>query len=219
MVKAVNERTPLSEHSCIKQTWRLSPCKTECAFQSCATPQRIQQVRGAKSTQGNLIRTFKLHFQDVHDERKWQCLTVTMEAGYWFLCMATCTIEGSFVFWAKVRWRERREQLRCVGEGTKQNWLGLSCGHLNSLAMKSRKKMAESSEQIRNSDGNPAIQSTKSGINDTISASSPVLRLTGDPEEHESFQEGNGNGLRMSHVVHLLSPGFQEQRPSNPSLL
>lgn len=119
----------------------------------------------------------------------------------------------------QVRWRERREQLRCVGEGTKQNWLGLSCGHLNSLAMKSRKKMAESSEQIRNSDGNPAIQSTKSRINDTISASSPILRLTGDPEEHESFQEENGNGLRRSHVVHLLSPGFQEQRPSNPSLL
>lgn len=78
-------------------------------------------------------------------------------------------------------------------------------------------KMAESSEQIRNSDGNPATQSTKSGINDTISASSPILRLTGDPGEYECFQEGNGNGLRISLVVHLLSPGFQEQRPSHPS--
>lgn len=77
--------------------------------------------------------------------------------------------------------------------------------------------MGESSEQIRNSDGNPAIQSTKSRINDTISASSPILRLTGDPGEHERFQEGNGNGLRMSRVVHVLSPGLQEQRPSNPS--
>lgn len=77
--------------------------------------------------------------------------------------------------------------------------------------------MAESSGQIRNSGGNPAIQSTKCGINDTFSVSSPILRLTGDPGEHERFQEGNGNGPRMSHVVHLLSPGFQELRPSDPS--
>lgn len=72
--------------------------------------------------------------------------------------------------------------------------------------------MGESSEQIRNSDGNPAIQSTKSRINDTISASSPILRLTGDPGEHERFQEGNGNGLRMSCVVHVLfsrTPGAE----------
>lgn len=71
--------------------------------------------------------------------------------------------------------------------------------------------MAESSEQIRNSDGNPATQSTKSGINDTISASSPILRPTGDRGEHECFQEGNGNGLRMSLVVHLLSPGLRSR--------
>lgn len=51
------------------------------------------------------------------------------------------------------------------------------------------------------------------GLMTPISVSSPILRLTGDPGEHERFQGGNGNGLRMSHVVHLLSPGFQEQRP------
>lgn len=55
------------------------------------------------------------------------------------------------------------------------------------------------------------------GLMTPISVSSPILRLTGAPGEQERFQGGNGNGLRMSHVVLLLSPGFQEQRPSNPS--
>ena len=49
--------------------------------------------------------------------------------------------------------------------------------------------MGESSEQTGNSRGNPAIHYTKSGINDTISTSSPISRLTGDPGKHERIQE------------------------------
>lgn len=50
-------------------------------------------------------------------------------------------------------------------------------------------KMCESSGQTGNSDGNPAIHYTKSGINDTASTFSPILRLTGDPGKHECLQE------------------------------
>lgn len=103
MVKAVNERTPLSERSCIKQSRRLSPCKTECVFQGCVTPERIQHRRDAKSRQGNLSRTFKLHFQDVQNKGKRQCdsLAATKETGYWFLCVATWLFKGQLCFGSK----------------------------------------------------------------------------------------------------------------------
>lgn len=108
MVKAVNERTPLSEHSCIKQSRRLSPCKIECVFHACVSPQQIQQMRGAKSRQGNLTRTFKLHFQDAHNKEKWQCniLTATVETGYRFLCVATWLFKGNCVLGQR-RWGEK----------------------------------------------------------------------------------------------------------------
>lgn len=103
MVKAVNERTSLSDHSCIKHPWRLSPCKTECVFQGYETPQQIQQIRRASVGQGNLSRAFKLHFQEVQNLGKWQCnsLTATMETGYLFQCTAIWLLKGQSCFGPK----------------------------------------------------------------------------------------------------------------------
>lgn len=95
-----------------------------------------------------------------------------------------------------------RQQLRCVGEATRQDWLGHSCGHLHPSALKSIKKpkMGEISRQTRNSDGNPAIQHTKSGINDTH-LSCPEIQ-----DNTSISRKRFGNGFRMSHTAHLLFP-------------
>lgn len=80
-----------------------SPHAKRCVFQGCETPQQIQQIRSATAGQGNLIRAFKLHFEDDQNQGKWQCnsLTATMETGYPFLCTATWLFKGQSCFGTK----------------------------------------------------------------------------------------------------------------------